>query len=180
MVLVILAAIIWGIALIIYIPVDYIRYKRSLYYKNERRKYSSLESIGIMFKLYNEIFGAGLPIEFIHNPMHDSLSRGWFVYDQTLIIPSVFDFSYNTENGAWTYVVEDDEGTKKCIMSLDEYIETSIQEANELTGETICSNAIVLIHAGSIENVELARNEGKFLIYDDNRVEVLKNFCNKN
>lgn len=180
MVLAILGAVFFVLILIVYIPVDYIRYKRSLYYKNERTKYSLMEGSGIMFELYNEIFSAGLPIEFVHNPVEDSVSSGWFVYDQTLIIPNVFCFTYDTDNGAWTYEVEDDEETKKCIMSLDEYIETSMQEANELTGETICSNAIVLIHAGSIENAELARNEDKFLIYDDNRVEVLKNFCNKN
>ena len=65
-------------------------------------------------------------------------------------------------------------------MSLEEYIEIEVQEANELAGDTICDKAIVLIDANCIENAEFAKSENKFLIYDDNREEVLKNFCNNN
>ena len=36
-----LVALIFGICVIFLIPIDYIKYKRSLYYKNERKKYAS-------------------------------------------------------------------------------------------------------------------------------------------
>jgi hypothetical protein len=100
----------------------------------------------------------------------------------TMSIERLF-FEYNTETKKWNYcceVVEDDDTEKRIIMSLDEYMETEVQEANELAGDTICDKAIVLIDANCIENVELAKNENNFLIYDDNREEVLKNFCNNN
>ncbi|MBO5148553.1 MAG: hypothetical protein J6C24_07825, partial [Clostridia bacterium] len=60
-----------------------------------------------------------------------------------------------------------------------EYLETEIQEANELAGDTICDKAIVLIDANCIDNVEFAKKESRFLVYNDNREEVLNDFCNK-
>ena len=135
---------------------------------------------GVNFEIYNEIIKNDLPIKFICNPDDDSLEHGWFVYNNTLIIPNVFSFEYNPETKKWNYcceVVEEDDTEKRIIMSLDEYMETEVQEANELAGDTICDKAIVLIDANCIENVELAKNENNFLIYDDNREEVLKTYC---
>ena len=132
---------------------------------------------------YNEIIKNDLPIKFICNPDDDSLEHGWFVYNNTLIIPNVFSFEYNPETKKWNYcceVVEEDDTEKRIIMSLEEYIEIEVQEANEHAGDTICDKAIVLIDANCIENAEFAKSENKFLIYDDNREEVLKKFCNNN
>lgn len=165
------------------LPLDYIKYKRSLYYKTEHKKYKLFAGTGIHFELYNEIIKNNLPIKYIYNPNNNSLECGWYVYDNTLIIPNVFSFEYNAECGKWNYcgeVVEDDDTEKRIIMSLDEYIETEIQEANELAGDIICDKAIVLIDANCIQNVELAKEENYFLIYDYNREEVLKNFCDMN
>ncbi len=177
----ILVALIFGICVIFLLPLDYIKYKRSFYYKTERKKYKLYAASGVNFEIYNEIIKNNLPIKYIYNPNDDSLERGWFVYDNTLIIPNVFSFEYNTETKKWNYCcegVEDDDTEKRIIISLDEYMKTEIQEANELAGDTICDKAIVLIDANCIENVELARSENNFLIYDDNREEVLKTYCN--
>jgi len=87
------------------------------------------------------------------------LERGWFVYNNTLIIPNVFSFEYNPETKKWNYcceVVEEDDTEKRIIMSLDEYMEMEVQEANELAGDIICDKAIVLIDANCIENAELS------------------------
>ena len=98
-------------------------------------------------------------------------------------ISNIFSIEYDTESGEWKYCDEDiydDENEKRSIMKLDECIETEIQEANELAGEIICNKAVVLIDVSCVNNVELAKKESKFLIYDDNRVEVLENFCKNN
>ena len=165
------------------LPLDYLKYKRSLYYKTEHKKYKHYAASGVNFEIYNEIIKNDLPIKFICNPDDDSLEHGWFVYNNTLIIPNVFSFEYNPETKKWNYcceVVEEDDTEKRIIMSLEEYIEIEVQEANELAGDTICDKAIVLIDANCIENAEFAKSENKFLIYVDNREEVLKNFCNNN
>lgn len=178
-----IVALIFGVCVVILLPLDYIKYKRSLYYKTEHKKYKLYAASGVNFEIYNEIIKNDLPIKFICNPDDDSLEHGWFVYNNTLIIPNVFSFEYNPETKKWNYcceVVEADDTKKRIIMSLEEYIEIEVQEANELAGDTICDKAIVLIDANCIENAEFAKSENKFLIYDDNREEVLKKFCNNN
>ena len=90
-----LVALIFGICVIFLIPIDYIKYKRSLYYKTERKKYKLYAASGVNFEIYNEIVKNDLPIKFICNPDDDSLEHGWFVYNNTLIIPNVFSFEYN-------------------------------------------------------------------------------------
>ena len=181
--LAILFALFFGICVVFLLPLDYIKYKRSLYYKTERKKYQHYAASGINFEIYNEILKNHLPIKYIYNPNNDSLECGWFVYNNTLIIPNVFSFKYNAETEKWNYcveIIEEDDTEKGIIMSLDEYIEMEIEEANRLAGDNICDKAIVLIDVNCIDNAELAKRESKFLIYDDNREEVLKNFCNKN
>ena len=179
----ILFTLFFGICVVFLLPLDYIKYKRSLYYKTERKKYQHYAASGINFEIYNEILKNDLPIKYINNPNDDSLECGWFVYNNTLIIPNAFSFKYNAETEKWNYcveIIEEDDTEKGIIMSLDEYIETEIEEANRLAGDNICDKAIVLIDVNCIDNAELAKRESKFLIYDDNREEVLKNFCNKN
>ena len=104
---------------------------------------------------------------------------GWFVFDNILIIPEAFPLEYDTESEKWVYSCdkEGDDGTeKRVIMSLEDYLQTEIAEANELAGYTICDNAIVLFDADSTENRELAKKEKHFLVYEYNREEVLKKF----
>ena len=178
----ILLALIFGICVVFLLPFDYIKYKRSFYYKKERKKYKLYAATGIFFEIYNEIIKNDLPIKYIPNPNDDSLEDGWFVYNNTLIIPNCLAFEYNTVTEKWNYCCEfpeNDDADKSVIMSLDEYLETEIQEANELAGDTICDKAIVLIDANCIDNVEFAKKESRFLVYNDNREEVLNDFCNK-
>ena len=178
----ILLALIFGICVVFLLPFDYIKYKRSFYYKKERKKYKLYAATGIIFEIYNEIIKNDLPIKYIPNPNDDSLEDGWFVYNNTLIIPNCLAFEYNTVTEKWNYcceVVEEDDTEKRIIMSLEEYIEIEVQEANELAGYNICDKAIVLIDANCIDNVEFAKKESRFLVYNDNREEVLNDFCNK-
>ena len=79
-----------------------------------------------------------MPIRYIYNPNDDSLERGWFVYNNTLIIPNVFSFEYNAETENWNYCCE------------------------------------------IIEDDDTEKRENSFLIYDENREEMLKSFCNMN
>jgi len=169
-----------GICLVLSLPFDYIKYKRSHYYKTIHKKYTLFAAMGSYFELYNEIIKNDLPIKYFSNPNETSLEYGWFVYDNTLIISNVFSFKYNFENCQWNYCVEDEEAEgERFIMPLDEYIETEIQEANQLAGEVICDKAVVLIDASCIENIDLAKKEKRFLVYDDNREDVLISFCKR-
>lgn len=172
-----LIAIFLGVCVVFLLPLDYIKYKRSLYYKKEHKKYKLFAATDIYFDLYNEILKHELPIKYVSNPDNDSLECGWFVFHDILIIPNVFSFEYDPKNGKWKYCYGDDEETK-VVMSIDEYIHTEIQDANELAGKPICDKAVVLIDSGCIDNAEAAKSEPKFLLYEDNREEILNEFCN--
>lgn len=178
-----LLAIVFGVCLIFVVPFDYIRYKRSFYYKIERKKYELFAGTGIYFELYNEIAKNKLPIKYIFNPKNDAVQCGWFVYNNILIIPNDFPFEYDVERRQWRCCCDGGEvagAEKEIIITLDEYMEMAIEEANELVGNTICDKAVLLIDADDIEDIEAAKKEEYFLLYDNNREEVLKSFCNKN
>lgn len=180
-ILVCILALIFAICLVSVLPFDYIKYKRSLYFKTERKKYKAFAGSGTKFEIYNEIIKNNLPIKFVYNPNNDSLESGWFVYDNILIIPNVFSFNYDPETGKWNCcpdIDEDDEAENGNIMSLGEYLEMEVEEANELAGTAICDKAVVLTDADQIDNFDLAKREKNFLLYENNREEVLKSFCN--
>ena len=165
------------VCLIILLPFDYIRYKNSLYYKNEREKYSLYAGCSLNFKIYNEIAKNNLPIKYVKNPQDTELQRSGFVFDRTLIIINSFSFDYDSENKKWVCRQAADE--EKEIMTLDEYIEIELQEFNACIGEVPCEDAIVLISEDDVYNLEMAVREKRFLLYKEDRVRALKTFCDK-
>ena len=175
-ILAILIAIIFGIFLIFLLPFDYIKYKRSLYYKSTKKKYTLFDASNDNFKIYNEINKNNLPINFIHHPKEKSLVYGWFVFEKTLIIVNAFNFECDAESEKWVFSGEVDEKEKSVFLSIDEYIETEIEEVNQTLGDKVCDNAVILICADNLENAENAYKEERFLIYKGDRTEKLKLF----
>ena len=175
-ILAILIAIIFGICLIFLLPFDYIKYKSSLYYKNTKRKYTFFAASNENFKIYNEINKNKLPISFIHHPKEKSLVYGWFVFEKTLIIVNAFNFEYDAESEKWVFSGEVDEEEKRVLLSIDEYIETEIEEVNQALNDKVCDKAVVLICADNLENAENTCKEERFLIYKNDRIEKLKLF----
>lgn len=172
-----LGVILFAVCSIFILPFDYIKYKRSPYYKNERKKYQMFAAKGIHFKLYNEVVKNDLPLRFIPHPTEESVECGWFVLGSTLLIPSDFPFDFDAQNQQWACCCDDEDEDKCVLLSLDEYMDNELQDFSRLVGQPICTDAIVLIDKDDIENYDLAKNEKRFLIYNGNRLEVLKQFC---
>ena len=84
----ILLALFVGIFFVLLLPLDYLKYKRSLFYKTEHKKYKLFAGSGCYFDFYNEIAKNHLPINYIFNPKNDALEFGWFVYEKTLLLPN--------------------------------------------------------------------------------------------
>lgn len=168
-----------AVYLVLLIPFDYIRYKRSIYYKNEKKKYSLLEGTNENFKFYNEIIQFDLPIKYIKHPRDDSVASGWFAYGETLFIMNFLEFEYDEQREMWTSWQEDDDGKYTDLMTLDELIEMELQHKNELLGGTPYENAVVWIGEKSLSNIERARKDERFLIYEKDREEVLRCFCER-
>ena len=178
-ILAILIAIIFGVCLIFILPFDYIKYKRSLYYKITKKKYTFFAASNQNFKIYNEINKYNLPIRFLHHPKEKSIVYGWFVFEKTLIIVNAFNFEYNSESEKWIFSGEYDEEENHVILSIDEYIKTEIEEVNQALGDKICDKAVILICADDLENAESAYKEERFLVYKDDMTEKLTLFCKK-
>ncbi len=175
-------AVIIGLLILICLPFailpDYIRYKKSAYYKKERKKYTGMAASSLQFKIYHEIQKNNLPITYIENPSKDAgpLS-GWFVYEDTLLIVSEYCFDYDLQTGIWSYCVEDEEEEVCQILSLEEYIEAELENVNKI-GTHFCKRAMVLFRQSVVEDVDAAKEEPRFLLYDGNAAEVLKTFLN--
>ena len=120
-ILAILIAIIFGVCLVFLLPFDYIKYKRSLYYKNTKKKYTFFDASNENFKIYNEINKNNLPINFIHHPKEKSIFYGQFVFEKTLIIVDAFDWTYDSKAEKWLISIEHDE-EERSLLSIDEYI----------------------------------------------------------
>ena len=175
-------ALIFGLCVVLYLPIDYIKYKRSYYYKDKRKKYHLFAGSGMHFEIYNLICKHNLPIKYIKNPENENLDCGWFVFDDTLLIVDDCGFEYNDESGEWVhteYLDDDGEPAEEIRTTLCEYLKTEIEGTNEQAGEVICSRAVVLLDGDVFDNAELAKQQECFLVYNDNLPEVLKTFCEK-
>lgn len=160
-----------GICLIFLVPFDYIKYKTSLYYKMERKKYSLYDGTSENFKIYNEIVKNNLPIRYISNPQNRSLASGWFVFEKTLIIIGFSTFEYDYEKHKWFWDGESEE------ITLEEYMEMELQEYNKNAGTTECDKAVVLISEDDVHDLGIAVKEERFLLYKKDRGEKMKKFC---
>lgn len=163
--------------LVLLIPFDYIRYKRSFYYKNEKKKYSMFDGTSENFKFYNEIKKHDLPIKYIKHPNDDSVASGWFGYGKTLLSMNCLEFEYDEQREMWICWQEDEDGKYTDLMTLDELIEIELQEKNELVGGAPYENAVVSISVESLSDIEQAKKEKRFLIYEKDRVAALRQFC---
>lgn len=172
-------SVIAAVCLIIYIPIDYIRYKKSHYYKDFRKKYRMFGGVGTKFKLYNEIREHNIPIEFISDPKEDGVEQGIFVYNCVLIIPDCFEnFRFDPIVNEWCLYCDGEYG-EEAVMTLDEYIEEEIECANNKMEKQVCSSGVIL--SCSDDDSGFADNEKtdpRILIYSDNRPQILKNWCN--
>ena len=159
------------VAAIIALPIDYIKYKTSLAYKKERRKYSLFATSSSNFKTYNMALKEHIPLEFVENPTYHSLANGWLVLGRTLVVSDVFDFEYDESAGHWVYKCEN-EHEELITETLDEYIKTSIDEANSGAGREICDSVAVLVD-GTDEDYSGLGAEPSFIVYEGDIAEAL-------
>lgn len=164
----------FGVFLLFLLPVDYIRYKRSAYYRQTRKKYQPYIASSPKFAVHNDILENDLPIQYIENASNPGY--GWFVCGNTLIIVNVFFFKYDPQQQKWVCSC-DGETEPLTILTLEEYIEMDLEDFNAISGQAPCTDAVVLARSKDIEDIETAKTEPRFLVYDKNRAEVLRKYC---
>ena len=144
----------------------------------ERKKPEVPPRGSFLFRCYKEILRNKLPIKYIANPERNGTTCGWLVFDKTLILLDVM-VQYYSDIDQW-YCCEFDGGHDLAVFLIDEYIQEQIKQINKFAGMEICQDAIVLVESNQIDNLEETVLEKRFLIYDGNRIDALRTFCEIN
>ncbi|MBE5921416.1 MAG: hypothetical protein E7269_01480 [Lachnospiraceae bacterium] len=153
--------IILGIGLVFTLPFDYIKYKRSRYYKERKEKYSLWAASTQDFKYYNEIKEAGLPIEYVRFRRDDSGDMdGVFYYKDTMILTSFFEIFYDEERKTWLLQSEEYEEW----LSLDEAMAEEMELYRRCSDLEICNRALIVADADYFTKDQLSRAEQNELI----------------
>ncbi len=170
-------ALIFGIFVLVYLPVDYVKYRKSRYYRMTLEKYSPFAASGFQFRLFQKISENQLPIRYISNPAEKTPEAGWFLYGDTVILSRDFSYEYFPEEGRWAYFAEDEAGSDT-LMTPEEEIGLAIDEVNRLTGTEECKKGVILFDCAEEDYAEEAKQNPLFLTYDKDPTEALRRLCN--
>jgi hypothetical protein len=170
--------VLFGVVLIFLLPVDYIRYKRSAYYRDTKKRYRFLAALGQNFTLYNVIRRAALPIRFYCHPTEKSIEHGWVLYDGTLICPSKEPFVYDEEKGDFCIT---EEGEGRTLLTLGERLGQDLADFCKAYPDERCERAL-LFYGKEEWNDDLARAEAdpRFLFWEGDPAAALAAFCGQN
>ena len=119
-------------------PIDYIRYKRSRYYKDTKEKYPWLYSTSYYLKFYDAVKNADLPIDFYRFKENGITGYGYFVYKDILILND-YEPCFDDEKGIWLVEIEDE------YVDIKDDVYSAIDSCNELIGDTVCKRAVIMI-----------------------------------
>ena len=169
-------ALIFLLGLLIITPFDYLKYKRTQYYKDTHEKYSWLCTSSCYINLYDSIKKENLPIEYYRCDYSPITGYGYFVYRDTLILNDYESDEpyYDTEKNIWTVKVEDE------YIDIREDVEGTIERCNDLLKSEVCKRAIVLIDSEIYsEHPDVKYEKFDFLpVNDNNDIKALKAIIN--
>ena len=126
------------LGLLIITPFDYLKYKKTHYYKDTKEKYSWLCMSSYYIKFYDMIKNENLPIDFYRCDYAPITGYGFFVYKDTIILND-YDPCYDEEHNVWQVEIEDE------YVDLAEDVRKTIDQCNELLKAEVCKRAVVLI-----------------------------------
>ena len=126
-------------SLLLYTPIDFIRYRRSLYYRDTKEKYRWLSGMSSNVKLYNTIRKENLPVQFIRDDSRPANCYGYFVFENNLILCEDTPV-FNAAEKRWEFEEED------VYIEFDAAaVQSEIDRCNELLNENVCTFAYVLL-----------------------------------
>ena len=124
---------------VVYTPVDIIRWWCSPYRRDFGGKYPWMVSqTNPYFLIYNLIHRKHLPIRFYRDDTVKVACFGWFVYEDTLILPDM-GWEYDEEQTRW--VTEED---KQTVVLDEAWIQRQMDNCNRAAGEEVCRQALLL------------------------------------
>ncbi len=128
-----------ALIVLIFIPFDYLFYKRTRFCKDTGKKYFFTASVADHVRLYNKIKAENLPIEYY--PYEERRGLGYFICNNTLLIPD-YPF-YDEKQGGW--FMTDDEYGKDAVPLLTA-VEKELSECNRFFKEERCTKTVVFVY----------------------------------
>ena len=128
------------IGILLYFPFDLLKYKKTLYYKDTKEKYTFLCGSTSYIRIYETIKKNSLPISFYRDTEVEATAYGYFVYMDILIV-DLDDISVNEEKNAFTVEIED------IYTDISGEVQNSLKRINEILGNDNIKKAAVLIDA---------------------------------
>ena len=124
--------------LILFTPFDYLRYKKTSYYKNYREKYTLFCGSSSFIKVYENIQKNKLPVEYFRNPAVTTAGCGYFVYKDCLVFVD-YDICYDENSEKWIVNIYDDES-----IFLENAVSADVEDFNNNYNRNI-KKSVVLV-----------------------------------
>ena len=139
-------------------PFDYLKYKRTRYYKDTKEKYSLFCAKSYYIELYGLIKEENLPIDYYRcNNGCFITGYGFFVHKDILIL-SGDALCYDEEKNIWLVEVDDE------YIDIKDDVEDEIKACNDFLEKEVCKRAVVLIDEDDFnEHPELKYDNIEFL-----------------
>ena len=119
-------------------PIDYIKYKRSHYYKDTKEKYTWFCTRSYWIKVYELIKKENLPIDYYRCDDAPITGYGFFVYKDTLVL-NAGEPCYDAEKNIWLVEIDDE------YVDIKVDVEAEIARCNDLLKNDVCKKAVILI-----------------------------------
>ena len=150
----------FALGLVLYIPVDYVRYRRSAFFRDTRQKYEFLSGGTLWVRLYNAMRAEELPLDFYLHSTKE-VTYGYFRYKNTLLVLD-YPAEYDPNSKEWFVCYDQDD--KEACTPLAEALETEVEGFNEIVGEKRCDRAVLLVDRSQIRDEDIPYLEGCALL----------------
>ncbi len=123
---------------VVYTPVDIIRWRCSPYRRDFGGRYLwMVTQTNPYFLMYNTIQKEHLPIHFFRDETVKVACFGWFVYEDTLILPDE-GWEYDEERACW--ITEENDQT---VVLNESWIQQQLNDCNRAAGEEVCRQVLL-------------------------------------
>lgn len=166
--------ILFAVFIVVLTIINYIKYKKTSYYKDTKERYSWLCADSAHISFYNDIKKSELPIDYYRDKNIKTAGYGYFVYRDILIIRDFDNVIYfDSEQNEWFIYEEHGENLLK------EKVEEEIKKANEFFGENRCNKAIVFLDAEVFDETSENHYENFEFLRDTDKISELNEFIQK-
>lgn len=138
------AFIIIGIGLMLHLPFDYIKYKKSKYYKDTHKKYEWFAGMTDEVRFYDLIKDNNLDIEHITVKTKELKNVSYFVYKEILIAIDVMPY-FSEKKEKWLVVADENEESEDNDYTLEDYLNIYLDEFNQQVENKICEKVVALL-----------------------------------